>query len=78
MNTLPTPAPAVERIALTEHELAPELRVSVSWLQHDRRGLALIPFYRIGGNIRYNLVRVREALAALEEGGAPKRRRAGA
>ncbi|RYF41732.1 MAG: hypothetical protein EOO27_46000 [Comamonadaceae bacterium] len=61
---------AAARIALNEKETAAALGVSLSWLQHDRCGKRLIPFYRVGGLVRYNAARVSEALATMEEGGA--------
>ena len=79
-----SPAPGT-RIALNEKETAAALGVSLSWLQHDRCGKRLIPFYRVGGLVRYNAARVTDALAAMEEGGAagnspsrPTKRRQGA
>lgn len=62
------PTNASARVALNEREMAAALGISVSWLQHDRCGKRLIPFYRLGGLIRYNADRVRVALAAMEEG----------
>ena len=57
-------------IALTEQQLADDIGVSVSWLQHDRCTKRLLPFYRLGGRlIRYNRARVLEVLAGMEEGG---------
>lgn len=67
MNESPAPG---TRIALNEKETATALGVSLSWLQHDRCGKRLIPFYRVGGLVRYNAARVTDALAAMEEGGA--------
>jgi hypothetical protein len=59
-----------EKIALNEQELASALGMSVSFLQKDRCTRRLIPYYRIGDSIRYDVVRVREALIKLEEGGS--------
>ena len=67
---------ANDPMGLTEKDLAAEIKVSVSWLQHDRAGARIIPFYRIGKNIRYNKARVLAALTNLEEGGLSTRRRA--
>lgn len=58
-----------EKIALNEQELASALGMSVSFLQKDRCTRRLIPYYRIGDSIRYDVGRVREALMKLEEGG---------
>lgn len=60
---------AAARLALNEVEMAAALGVSVSWLQHDRCHRRLVPFYRLGGNIRYNPHRVTDALSLMEEGG---------
>ena len=57
------------RIAVDEVEAAKAIGMSVHFLRKDRRDKRLIPFYRIGDCVRYDLGRVREALAALEEGG---------
>jgi len=59
-----------EKIALTEQELASAIGMSVSFLQKDRNTRRIIPYYRIGGAIRYDIGRVREALIKLEQGGS--------
>ena len=56
-------------IAIDETRLAEALGMSVHFLRKDRRTKRLIPFYRLGGSIRYNLTSVTNALAACEEGG---------
>lgn len=56
-------------VAVDEHACATAIGMSVHWLRKDRRSKRLIPFSRLGGAIRYDLGRVREALAELEEGG---------
>lgn len=58
------------RIAVDENQMAAAIGMSVHFLRKDRRTKRLIPFYRIGDCIRYNMDRVLEALAAAEEGGA--------
>lgn len=63
------------QIGVDENAAAAALGLSVSWLQKDRCGRRIIPFYKIGGNVRYNLDRVRIALKAVECGGAEKRAR---
>jgi hypothetical protein len=60
----PTPT-----IVVDEHAAAAAIGLSVGWIRKDRRTRRLIPFYRIGGAIRYDLDRVRQALGELEEGG---------
>lgn len=71
-----TPVPAaIEPIAVDEHSCAAAIGMSVAWLRKDRRGARLVPFYRLGGSVRYNLARVRNALEAVEEGGTARRAR---
>ena len=65
-----------QRLALTEVELASALGMSVSFLRKDRITRRIIPFYRIGDSIRYDIGRVREALIHLEEGGMQSKTRA--
>jgi hypothetical protein len=64
---------AAEPIAVDETACAAAIGMSVAWLRKDRRTARVVPFYRLGGSVRYNLIRVREALAAVEEGGARRR-----
>lgn len=61
-------------IAVDEHEAARALGISVHTLRKDRINARRIPFYKIGGTIRYDLTRVRDALAAYEQGGPTPRR----
>lgn len=68
------PSP-VQPIAVDEHTCASAIGMSVHWLRKDRRGARLVPFYRLGDRVLYDLTRVREALAATEEGGAKRARR---
>ena len=62
-------------IAVTEIELAKVIGMSVHFLRKDRITKRLIPYYRIGDSIRYDLDRVRDALMKLEEGGTQKKTR---
>ena len=64
-----TPITELLPIAINETCLAEALGMSVHFLRKDRRTKRLIPFYRLGGSIRYNLISVTNALAAYEEGG---------
>ncbi|WP_130434115.1 hypothetical protein [Rivibacter subsaxonicus] len=57
------------QIAVNERACAQAIGMSVPWLRKDRRTKRLIPFFRIGTAVRYNIDRVREALATMEEGG---------
>jgi hypothetical protein len=61
------------RIAVGEGEAAQAIGMSVFFLRKDRRTKRLIPFYRIGDRILYDLDRVRIALLMLEEGGSAVR-----
>lgn len=74
MPTAGTPTP-VPKLALTEHQMAEALGLSVFTLRKDRSTNRRIPFYKIGGAVRYNVDRVREALATLEEGGTTRGKR---
>ena len=69
-QTKTTPLPASASITVDEKAAAEAIGMSVFWLQKDRQTNKHIPFYRVGGRVRYDLARVREALLALEEGGA--------
>jgi predicted DNA-binding transcriptional regulator AlpA len=60
---------SIERLLLTESELAAALKVSVSWLQKDRVGPQKLPFVKIGPNIRYDLEETRKTLKAMLRGG---------
>lgn len=64
---------AAPQLGFDEYAIARALGVSVHTLRKDRTGARRIPFYKIGSTVRYNLDRVREALAELEVGG-PKPR----
>lgn len=68
--------PQVPTIAVDEHAIAKALHVSVGWVRKDRYGRRILPFYRLGGHIRYNPDHCVAAIAAVEEGGdqAPKPR----
>jgi len=65
------------QLGVDEYQLAEALKVSVGFLRKDRRMAKRIPFYKLGDLVRYDIDRVREALIAIEEGGAkgarPKR-----
>lgn len=63
-----------DRIGVGEHEVAAALGLSVHTLRKDRTAARRIPFYKIGGSVRYNLDRVRETLTALEVGGIQPRK----
>ena len=54
---------------LTDRELAPILRVSVGFLQKDRREGQRIPFVRLGDRCLYELSEALSAVKALTVGG---------
>jgi hypothetical protein len=59
----------VEQIAVDERHCAQALGVSVSWLRKDRCDKRIVPYYKLGNRVVYNLDRVRDALKAVECGG---------
>jgi hypothetical protein len=63
MSASPTP------IAVDERACAAALGMSVAWLRKDRLGSRLLPHFKLGSSVRYNLDRCREALNAAEVGG---------
>ena len=66
----PAPNTAGTRLAVDEKTLAEAIGMSVAWLRKDRSGARLVPFFRLGSSVRYNIDRVREALDKRAEGGA--------
>jgi excisionase family DNA binding protein len=65
-----------ERHTVDEHEAAKALGISVHTLRKDRVQSRRIPFYRIGTSVRYDMLRVWQALEALEVGGMKPANRA--
>ena len=66
--------PGVPRL-LTDIELAPILRVSVGFLQRDRREGKRIPHIKLGDRVLYDLDGVLEAVKGMTIGGGLGRRR---
>lgn len=62
----------IAHVVLDEKGIAEALGISVSFVRKDRGGKRILPFFRIGDLIRYDLGRVRAALLANEEGGRQK------
>jgi len=60
---------ATPSLIVNERVCASALSTSVGWLRKDRLGAKVLPFYRIGKLVRYDLERCRAALLAIEEGG---------
>lgn len=69
-KSTPTLVGGVDEIAAAQ-----ALGMSVAWLRKDRYGKRIVPFFRLGGRVRYDLERIRDSFAAREEGG-PRRSRA--
>ena len=59
---------------VTDRELAPQIRVSVAFLQKDRRGPQRIPFVRLGDRCLYDVQEVLQSLKASTIGGQRGRR----
>lgn len=68
-------APAPAPVLLTDAEIAPMLRVSVSFLRRDRVTRQSIPFVRIGDRCLYDPQAVLENVKAGTVGGRPARAR---
>lgn len=64
MSQAPTP------LVVDEHAVAAAYSLSLWWLRKDRTGKRILPFYKIGQQVRYDLNKVAEALAKNEHGGA--------
>jgi hypothetical protein len=61
------------RLGVDEFAIAAELGLSVHTVRKDRVKGRRIPYFKIGTTVRYNVERVREALACLEVGGPAAR-----
>jgi len=57
------------RILVDARVCAAACSLTVSALKADRAGAKRLPFVRLGRLVRYDMDRVRAALAAFEEGG---------
>ncbi len=64
----------IQPVVVDEHVAAEALGVSVSWLRKDRYGKRVIPHCKMGGFVKYDLGRVREALIEVERGGTKGRK----
>lgn len=63
-----------EPIAVDDIELAKMLGMSVDFLRKDRVTKQLLPYYKIGKAVRYDVTRVRQALVLMEEGGGLRKK----
>jgi hypothetical protein len=75
MASMPTSTSDKDMLTVGEAEVAAHLGLSVHTLRKDRQRDRRIPFYKIGTAVRYDMSRVREALASMEQGGPQPRRR---
>ena len=50
--------------------IAQELKMSLAWVRKDRATKRLVPFFRIGDCVRYDVETVRKAFLSRMEGGA--------
>jgi len=69
INTIPHNQESIsvdKVITVDEFEAARALGVSVDFLRKDRRSRNLIPYYRIGRRVLYNLDRIKEILPTFE------------
>ncbi|MBC7620588.1 MAG: hypothetical protein H7293_16660 [Candidatus Saccharibacteria bacterium] len=57
------------RLALNDKEVAKALGMSLAWVRKDRITKRILPFYRIGGCIRYDVDTVRKVMLSRMEGG---------
>ena len=64
----------LEPIAVDEIELARLIGMSVDFLRKDRVTRRLLPYYKIGKTVRYDVTRVRQALILMEEGGGLRKK----
>lgn len=63
-------APEITRIALTDKEVAVALGMSLAWVRKDRLTNRVLPYYRLGSAVRYDVDVVRKMLMKSMEGGA--------
>jgi hypothetical protein len=59
-----------QKLIVDEKTIAEIIGMSLPWVRKDRRTKRLLPFFRLGDRIRYDVPTVRKALLARTEGGA--------
>jgi hypothetical protein len=57
------------RVALNDREVAAAFGMSLAWVRKDRLTKRILPFYRIGDCVRYDLQTVKKILMQRMEGG---------
>jgi hypothetical protein len=70
MPASPTQSKDGLQLIVNDKTLAELIGMSLPWVRKDRRTKRLLPFFRLGGSIRYDVPTVRKALLARSEGGA--------
>jgi hypothetical protein len=61
----------VPQLIVDDKTIADLVGMSLAWVRRDRREKRLLPFFRLGGRVRYDVPTVRQALLARTEGGKP-------
>ena len=59
-----------QSLIVNDKQIAAVVGMSVAWVRKDRSTKRLIPFFRIGDCIRYDVSTVRAAFMSRMEGGA--------
>lgn len=57
-------------LIVDERKIAEIVGMSLPWVRKDRRGARLLPFFRLGSAVRYDVPTVLKAMRARSEGGA--------
>lgn len=58
-----------QQLIVDDKTIAELIGMSVPWVRKDRRTKRLLPFFRLGDRVRYDVATVRKALLARVEGG---------
>lgn len=58
------------QLIVDDKTIAELIGMSLHWVRKDRLTKRLLPFFRLGGAVRYDVPTVRSALLARSEGGA--------
>lgn len=59
-----------QQLIVDDRTIAELIGMSLPWVRKDRRTKRLLPFFRLGGRVRYDVPTVRKALLSRSEGGA--------
>lgn len=66
MQTIQTLPPR----AVDDKQIAELIGMSVHWVRKDRKTKRILPFFRIGDSVRYDVETVRKVFLSRMEGGA--------